>query len=328
MSKADNMLSILWLLKTRRRMTAKQLAEQLEIHIRTVYRYIDALCASGVPIVSDSGHHGGYSLLAHFQDAPLMFDKDEQKALIHAAKFAIEAGYPHGNVLQGALSKLKLFSNEEQVHAMNQYSDGLDVIHPPVDDSIKETLQELELAGADHVAVSIDYMKGYGTAIEARLLDLYGLVYWKSKWYAVGHCHLRGEIRSFRVDRIKQIHRTELQYDKPKDFSAKAFFMQSLLPNLDNKEQLVSLVIEGKEQALDDLCAHWLLGHALAERSNTAARFCLDVRTLETLPYLLLSYGGTIRVIEPDFFMDQLIQVTTRMLHYYESQRMTDRSCQ
>jgi hypothetical protein len=48
MSKADNMLFILWLLKMGKRLTAKQLAEELEIHIRTVYRYIDALCASGV----------------------------------------------------------------------------------------------------------------------------------------------------------------------------------------------------------------------------------------------------------------------------------------
>lgn len=66
MSKADNMLSILWMLKEQKRVTAKQIADALEIHIRTVYRYIDALCASGVPIIADSGHNGGYSLLHDF----------------------------------------------------------------------------------------------------------------------------------------------------------------------------------------------------------------------------------------------------------------------
>jgi predicted DNA-binding transcriptional regulator YafY len=103
MSKAVNMLSILWLLKTGKRMTAKQLAEELEINIRTVYRYIDALCASGVPIISDAGHNGGYSLLNDFTKAPLFFDSDEQKAMIHAASFASEAGYPFSEALDAAV---------------------------------------------------------------------------------------------------------------------------------------------------------------------------------------------------------------------------------
>ena len=81
MSKADNMLAILWLLKSEKKMTAKQLSDELEIHIRTVYRYIDSLCASGVPIVSDSGHNGGYSLLHNFTKAPLFFDLVEQRRL-------------------------------------------------------------------------------------------------------------------------------------------------------------------------------------------------------------------------------------------------------
>jgi len=53
MAKNDNMLAILWMLNSGRKITAKQIAEKLEINIRTVYRYIDSLCASGVPIISD-----------------------------------------------------------------------------------------------------------------------------------------------------------------------------------------------------------------------------------------------------------------------------------
>ena len=69
MSKADYMLSILWMLKERKR-TAGELAETLEISIRSVYRYIDSLCASGVPIVADAGPGGGYTLPEHFIEAP------------------------------------------------------------------------------------------------------------------------------------------------------------------------------------------------------------------------------------------------------------------
>lgn len=73
------MLAILWMLNSGVKMTAKQISEKLEINIRTVYRYIDALSASGVPIISDTGHNGGYSLLNNFIRAPLLFDIEEKK---------------------------------------------------------------------------------------------------------------------------------------------------------------------------------------------------------------------------------------------------------
>ncbi len=79
MAKSDNMLAILWMLNSGEKITAKQIAEKLEINIRTVYRYIDSLCASGVPILSDTGQNGGYSLLNNFIQAPLLFDIEEQR---------------------------------------------------------------------------------------------------------------------------------------------------------------------------------------------------------------------------------------------------------
>ncbi len=71
MPKTDNMLAILWMLRSGEKVTAQQMAEKLELNIRTVYRYIDTISTSGVPIVSEPGHNGGYSLLNHFIEAPL-----------------------------------------------------------------------------------------------------------------------------------------------------------------------------------------------------------------------------------------------------------------
>jgi biotin operon repressor len=93
MAKNDQMLAILWMLNSGAKITAKQIAQKLEISIRTVYRYIDSLCASGVPVVSEGGQNGGYRLLTNFIQAPLVFDTEEQKSLLHAAIFAKEAGY-------------------------------------------------------------------------------------------------------------------------------------------------------------------------------------------------------------------------------------------
>lgn len=158
MTKAVNMLSILWLLNTGKRMTAKQLAEELEINIRTVYCYIDALCASGVPIISDAGHNGGYSLLHEFTKAPLFFDVDEQKALIQAASFASEAGYPFSEVLNGAVAKLKKYTNQEQLDYINRHITGFDVIQPPANSELVLLLQEIEESVAEGLTSILMYL--------------------------------------------------------------------------------------------------------------------------------------------------------------------------
>jgi predicted DNA-binding transcriptional regulator YafY len=319
MSKADNMLSILWLLKTGKRVTAKHLAEVLEIHIRTVYRYIDALCASGVPIISDSGHNGGYSLLNHFTEAPLMFDLNEQKALIHAARFAQEAGYPFGDALDQAIARLKMYTNQEQLGLINRHIAGFDVISAPADSSVESVLRELEVSVADGLTLSMDYNKGYGAPSQARQIDPYGLVYWKNNWYLVAYCHNRHEIRSFRVDRIQSLSRTKDSFQRPSEFSARQFFLSSLLPDADNNE-LVSIRIHGKEQAIADLCRHWLIGHMLLERSKNEIHFKLEEgAVLSYLPHYLLTYGKSIQVLGPPFLKEKMVGIASELLEYYQN---------
>ncbi|MCD9020586.1 helix-turn-helix transcriptional regulator [Cohnella silvisoli] len=320
MSKADNMLSILWLLKTGKRMTAKKIAEALEINIRTVYRHIDSLCASGVPIIADSGHNGGYSLLRTFTEAPLFFDNDEQKALVHASIFALEAGYPYGEHLNRAINKLKRYTNPEQLDEINRHEIGFDVIHPPSDGSLEASLQQLEQSVASSSTVSIAYFKGNTTPSTQRQIDPYGLVFWKSKWYIVAFCHLRQDIRSFRVDRIQDISATEDRFERPAAFSARQYFLDTLLPDANDTKNLISVRIQGKEGAIRDLSDHWLFGHLIVDRSDTEIHFMAEEHyLLHYTPYILLGYGTSIRVSEPVALQQRMLQVTSKMMEYYQS---------
>lgn len=318
MPKNDNMLAILWLLNSGGKMTAKQISEKLEINIRTVYRYMDALCTSGVPIISDSGHNGGYSLLNHFIRAPLIFDIEEKKALLHAAVFAKEAGYPLSEALGSATSKLKMYSNQEQESILNRHLEGFEVINQSGDPSIQPILVELEQAVVNEISVEIDYRTSREEQPKNRVIDPYGTVYWNNKWYTIAFCHLRNEIRSFRVDRILQINRTQHLFKRPEAFSARELFMQNLLPDLVGKDGLISLIIGGRSDALDDLCLHWFLGHHLKERTSNQAIFLLEEESIHRyVPYLLLPYGKSIQVIEPQSLKDKLVAVASELMEYY-----------
>ena len=250
MPKNDNMLTILWMLNSGGKWTAKQISEKLEVNIRTVYRYIDALCSSGVPIISDSGHNGGYSLLNQFIRAPLLFDMEEKKTLLHAAVFAKETGYPLSETLENATAKLKLYSNQEQESTLNHHLAGFEVISRMGSPFSQLILAELEHAVEKEISVEMDYRTNREEKPKNRMLDPYGIVYWNNRWYTVAFCHLRNEIRSFRVDRILLIKRTQMIFKRPDAFSSLEFLMKNLLPDLVGKEGLVSLKIEGRPEAL------------------------------------------------------------------------------
>ncbi|MDR0267824.1 YafY family protein [Paenibacillus sp.] len=320
MAKIDNMMAILWMLNSGRKITAKQISEKLEMNIRTVYRYIDALSASGVPIISDTGHNGGYTLLNHFIESPLLFDVDEQTALLHAAAFAKEAGYFSGEALNRATSKLTMYSNQEQEKMIKQHVEGLEVISPIGQSSMEPILKTLEQGIVNELSVEMEYHSGREEEPKRRIVDPYGIIYWNNNWYVIAFCHLRHEIRSFRVGRIINIIQTELTFNRPTSFSAGEFFMKNQLPEVEDKQRLMPLVVGGKTSALDNLCQHWFLGHHVKERTSKEVTFLLEEEAIHTyVPYLLLPYGKSIQVIQPASLKQKLIDVLYELIDYYQA---------
>ncbi len=319
MPKKDNMLAILWMLNSGVKVTAKQIAEKLEINIRTVYRYIDALCASGVPIISDSGHNGGYSLLSNMIRAPLLFDMEEKKALLHAALFAKEARSPMSEALDKAASKLKMYSNQEQEQVLSRHLAGFEVINRTAPASVQPVLAELEWAVANECSVEIAYRTNREEHAKNRVIDPYGMVYWNNRWYTIAFCHLKKELRSFRADRILTIKRTAENFKRLEGFSTRESFLHNLLPDVAGKEGLMAVRIEGTADALDDLCLHWFLGHYLKERAAGQAIFYLEEESIHRyVPSFLLPYGKSIRVIEPQSLKEKLVATASELMEYYQ----------
>ncbi|WAH36259.1 helix-turn-helix transcriptional regulator [Alicyclobacillus dauci] len=224
MAKSDCMLAIVWLLRSRGRMTAKELAETLESSVRSVYRYVDSLCASGVPIEAESGREGGYRLPISYESAPLFFTAEERTALAHSAVFAQKAGYPFTAELTGALRKIEYYSTPAQLEDVALHSNGLHVMATVDHSTYKNTLADLERAIANGITVQITYRKAKGQTHVVREVDPYGLVHWRDRWYVVGYCHLRVEVRNFRVDRISEYFETSFNFTRPEGFSASDFF--------------------------------------------------------------------------------------------------------
>lgn len=319
MAKIDNMMSILWMLNSDKKVTAKQISEKLEINIRTVYRYIDSLSVSGVPIISDTGHNGGYTLLNNFIKAPLFFDIEEQTALLHAAIFAKEKGYFLDEALDKATSKLKMHSNQKQEEVLTRHLIGFEVIKPIGKISIESVLKKLENSIANELSIEINYRTGREEKSKCRIINPYGIVHWNNNWYIVAFCQMRNEIRSFRVDRISSVTETLNTFNRPKEFSASEFFIRGIVTEIRDEDNLIPLVIEGSIDALDNLCQHWFLGYYLKERTPNKVIFKLQEEVIYTyIPNILLPYRKSIQIIEPLSLRKKIVENLFELINHYQ----------
>ena len=196
------LLRLLSLLQAQRFWSGAQLAERLEITMRTVRRDVDRLRTLGYPVSSSAGVAGGYQLEAGAILPPMLLEDDEALAIALSLRTAA-AGTVSGieETAVRALAKLeRLLPNRlrRRVRAMHNAVVPMYVAHPRIDATLLTTLAS---ASRDHEEVGFRYLDQKGKSTRRRA-EPHGLVHTGSRWYLVAFDLTRDDWRSFRVDRI------------------------------------------------------------------------------------------------------------------------------
>ncbi|HEY6140984.1 MAG TPA: YafY family protein [Thermoanaerobaculia bacterium] len=207
-------LAMLELLQTHGPMSGALLAERLGVDGRTVRRYVTVLEEMGIPLVAERGRHGAYGLVAGFKLPPMMFTDDEALALSVGLLAARGLGIASPAVAsaQAKLERVMPPAVKRRIRAVDE-TVQLDLSRP-VSAAGASALAALSTAAQSHVRVHMRYHDA------ERGFDPYGLAYRGGCWYAVGWCHLRRGIRSFRLDRIQSVRVLETPFARPADFDA------------------------------------------------------------------------------------------------------------
>jgi predicted DNA-binding transcriptional regulator YafY len=223
-------LAVLALLQAHGRMSGSELAARLEVNIRTLRRYIIMLQDLGIPIEAERGRNGAYVLSAGFKLPPMMFTNEEALALtvglISARRFNLA---DTDRAVESAFAKLERVMPLElksHVRALTETItlDPNRVSSTPPSEAVLSTVSS---AAQLQQRVHIQYHPNQGEDTE-RDFDPYGLTYYLHKWYVVGYCHLRQDLRSFRLDRITQIHAIDAHFRRPEGFDPLAYMMQAI----------------------------------------------------------------------------------------------------
>lgn len=201
MRRADRLFQIVQYLRAGRLMTARTLAERLEVSERTIYRDIADLQASGVPIDGEAGI--GYLMRAGYDLPPLMFSRQEMTALVLGARIVRAwGGAQMALAAEEALVKIgAVLPDAGKRHADDVPVYAFDYQMPEAD---KLNLDRLNAAIDGHSLVEIDYRDVNGEATSRRIEPL-GLFFWGKVWTLVAWCHLRQDFRMFRIDRIARL---------------------------------------------------------------------------------------------------------------------------
>ncbi|NKJ23403.1 YafY family protein [Dyella sp. SG609] len=244
---ATRALAVLELLQTHRRISGVELAQRLGVDGRTVRRYIAALEELGIPITAERGRHGAYLLVAGFKLPPMMFTDDEALALSVGLLAARSMGLTEASAaVASAQAKLERVMPERLMARTRAVADTvmLDLARSAAAGT-SDTLFALSAAAQQCRRVRMRYRAANGVQSE-REIDPYGLAHTGGFWYAVGHCHLRGGLRSFRLDRIAEAAAQEILFVRPRDFDAVAHLTFSLatLPREHSVEVLLHTTLD------------------------------------------------------------------------------------
>jgi predicted DNA-binding transcriptional regulator YafY len=222
-------LALLELLQTHGRMSGADLAPRLGVDRRTLRRYVGKLEDIGIPITAERGRAGGYALMPGFKLPPMMFTEDETLALslglLAARGLGLAEAAPAVASAQAKLERIMPDQLRRRVRAVDETVrlDAARALAPANNQPL------VLLTGAAQACrrVLLRYRDQHGKE-SARRFDPYGVALRHGRWYAAGMCHLRQELRTFRLDRIAGVEPLEEDFERPPGFDPMDHLVRSI----------------------------------------------------------------------------------------------------
>lgn len=284
-SPTTRLLTVLELLQSKGSATGPELAERLEVDVRSVRRYITMLRDMGIPVESEPGRYGSYYLRPGFRLPPLMFNHSEITAIFLGLMAVRRMGLTAATGMESAAAKIERVLPDELRDRIRAIQGVLTLNISANPGTPDELVAVFSLAAYQHNQLWIEYRAGRDEKPE-RAVDVYGLVYHAGFWYAAGYCHLRRNLRVFRLDRVLSARLLDAGFDPPQDFDALAFLIDSIarMPGTWQIEVLLRTTLEEAHMLIpDDMAvlestAEGVWMRCYSDRLDWIARFLAGLR--------------------------------------------------
>jgi predicted DNA-binding transcriptional regulator YafY len=294
--RADRLLSILLVMQSARRVTARELAGRLEVSERTILRDMDALSGSGIPVVAERGNGGGWSLLENYQTKLTGLNAAEIRALFvsHPARLIADLGLKHQ--AEAAVMKLQA-SLPAGVREHAELARRRILIDPRGWRDPAESVSCLPIL-LDAVwrgkQVRFIYARELCDAAERTVHPL-GLVAKGSTWYLVAK--VDGETRTYRVSRMREANALDQNAQYPPDFDLGAYWERSASEFREKLPRYYATFLAKPSVMRWIRYRGWRLEEETPEPDGVRVKLRFDIE--DEAVQFALSFGGDVEVIEP-----------------------------
>jgi predicted DNA-binding transcriptional regulator YafY len=309
-SPTTRLLTVLELLQSYKQMSGPEMARRLEVDVRTVRRYIVMLQDMGIPVETERGPYGAYQLQRGHRLPPLMFSDAEVVAItlgllaIREYRFPVDVA-----AVEGALAKTERVMPENLLYQARGLQEAITFnVSPPPVFLQNDFVVTLSSAVLQRQTVHMSY-RSFGGDESDRDFDPYGIVFNEGYWYATGYCHLRQDLRTFRMDRMVTLELIEQSFERPENFDVLGHVLDSitLIPDAKQVEVVLKTSMERAQQVITPFMGR-------LELSEDGVVFRRAATQLEWIAHILISLDFPITVKQPVELRDMLRQMAARAL--------------
>jgi predicted DNA-binding transcriptional regulator YafY len=315
--RASRLVSLLLLLQSRGQLTAPELAEELEVSVRTVYRDVDALSAAGVPVYAEAGRGGGFRLIEGYRTRLTGLSAKEAEALLLGGTPGPVGELGLGTVFAAAQAKLlaalpKDVADRAFVVRQRFHLDAAGWFRPshvpahlgPVATAVWEG-RRLEIV-YHHVDVDEE---------ARRVLDPLGLVLKAGVWYLVARRD--GETRTYRVSRIKSARALPEESSRPADFDLARYWADSVM-SFEVGATRVTVTLDATERAIAVLRNRGYETAAVGpHEGGVAVRTSVSFDDLDSAARELMALGGGVEITDPPELRDKVLTTARDVVTVY-----------
>lgn len=310
MNRTDRLLAIVLELQRHGARRAEDLAATFETSKRTIYRDVQALCESGVPVVAQAGV--GYSLVEGYFLPPLSFSTDEATMLLLGSEFVADSfDAQYRDAAHAAAHKIEAVLSEKLRGEVGYLRGSIAFVAPETlaSDASAKFLPTLRRAIIEQRTIRFHYHTRYSmdrsTAQKTRDADPYGLVHYGDAWYLMAFCHLRQEVRQFRLDRMTDLNLTEKSFVRPADFKLEP-------PEKDSRSVVIRVLF-------DHEAAPWVResrSYYVTEMEQQPEGLLVTMKAHHENEVVgwLLGWCDQVEVLEPESLRRRMVDVAQKIL--------------